>query len=104
MKLFCEARRRMEQQHYLVFYKLRKWMENNLIAIVRSVSSKESAIVALKLDFYCVEALRRACLCGAAKECCLTTARLGFAFVPLPRTSVVLSSHSIPHQVVFEPR
>jgi hypothetical protein len=28
LRLFCDLRRRLEQRHYLAFYRLRRWLEN----------------------------------------------------------------------------
>ena len=86
LRVFCDLRRRLEQRHYLAFYRLRRWLEKQMVAEVRSPSSAEIVRVPLRLDFYCVEAVRRQCLCIALQQgtdC--STPRLCFLFVPVPR-------------------
>jgi hypothetical protein len=84
LRLFCELRRRLEQRHYLAFYRLRRWLENQLIAQVSSAMIDELGQVSLHLDYYCIEAVRRQCLCAAIQqETASFPARLRFSFVPL---------------------
>ena len=88
LQVFCDLRRRLEQQHYLAFFRLRRWLENQMIAEVRSPSSAEIVRVPLRLDFYCVEAVRRLCLCVALKDGAqFPVPRLCFAYLPLPQFS-----------------
>jgi hypothetical protein len=65
MRLFCAIRRRMEQRHYLAFFRIRRWLENHIVARVVLSSGADEKQVRLKLDHYCVEALRRSSLCVA---------------------------------------
>src|SRR5688572_9129416 len=37
LTLFCGLRRTMEERHYLSFYRLRRWLENQIEASVRIV-------------------------------------------------------------------
>jgi hypothetical protein len=68
LKLFCVVRRRMERRHYLPFFRIRKWLENHLVAAVILSPGANEQQVSLRLDHYCVEALRRAALCAALRE------------------------------------
>jgi hypothetical protein len=65
IRLFCAVRRRMEQRHYLAFFRIRRWLENHIVARVVLSPGADEGSVRLKLDHYCVEALRRSSLCGA---------------------------------------
>ena len=83
LRLFSDLRRRMEQRHYLAFFRIRRWMENHLVAEVRLCPAAEPHVVAVKFDHYCVEALRRVCLCSAlGKGSVLLAPRLRFQFRP----------------------
>src|SRR5687768_2311013 len=66
LNLFCELRRSLESRHYLAFYRLRRWLENHIEANVRLCRGRPEQIVALKLDRYCLEAVRYQCLKTAA--------------------------------------
>ena len=65
LRLFCAVRRRMEQRHYLAFFRIRRWLENHIVARVVLSPGADEEQVRLKLDHYCVEALRRSSLCVA---------------------------------------
>lgn len=65
IRLFCAVRRRMEQRHYLAFFRIRRWLENHIVARVVLSSQAGEKQVRLKLDHYCVEAIRRSSLCVA---------------------------------------
>ena len=84
LRLFSELRLKMESRHYLAFFRLRRWLENHLIADVRACQAADAHRVPVKLDHYCVEALRRACLCSAlGRGAVLLAPRLRFEFRPL---------------------
>lgn len=84
LKLFCDLRRRMEARHYLAFFRIRRWMENHLVAAVRVCPAAEVREVPVKLDHYCVEAIRRVCLCASLGYGAIMLApRLQFGFRPL---------------------
>jgi hypothetical protein len=68
LKLFCAVRRRMEHRHYLAFFRIRKWLENHLLAAVVLTPGADQLLLSVRLDHYCVEALRRAVLCAALRE------------------------------------
>lgn len=68
LRLFCQLRRRLEHHHYLSFFRLRRWLENNLACEVRGSGSADAALTSLRLDFYCIEAVRRSCLCAAIQK------------------------------------
>jgi hypothetical protein len=81
LRLFCDLRIRMEQRHYLAFFRIRRWLENHLVASVRICPAAESRAVAVKLNHYCGEAVRRVCLCAAlGKGSVLLAPRLTFEF------------------------
>ena len=81
LRLFCDLRIRMEGRHYLAFFRIRRWLENNLIASVRICPAAEPHEILVQLDHYCVEAIRRVCLCAALGKGAVTIApRLRFEF------------------------
>jgi hypothetical protein len=83
LRLFCDLRRRLEQRHYLAFFRIRRWLENHLLASVRICPAAEAQQVRVKLDHYCVEAIRRVCLCSAlGRGSVLLAPRLQFVFQP----------------------
>jgi hypothetical protein len=85
LRLFCDLRRRMEARHYLTFFRLRRWFENHLVAMVSSCPASTPQEVPVRLEHYCVEAVRRACLCaGLGKGVVLLAPRVRFAFRPPP--------------------
>ena len=63
--MFCDLRIRLENRHYLAFFRLRRWLENHLMASVRTCPAAEERTLPVKLDHYCVEAIRRVCLCAS---------------------------------------
>lgn len=67
VRQFCDLRRRLEARHYLALYRIRRWLEKNLVATVRSCQAAEARHVSVKLDHYCVEAIRRVALCAALR-------------------------------------
>ncbi|HEY0257323.1 MAG TPA: hypothetical protein VGC39_07765 [Candidatus Methylacidiphilales bacterium] len=81
LRLFCDLRIRMEQRHYLAFFRIRRWLESYVLASVHTASTEEAELFPVKLDHYCVEAIRRMCLCQAlAKQSGSLTGPLGFVF------------------------
>jgi len=85
LRLFCDLRRQMEQRHYLAFFRIRRWLENHLLAGVRICPAADERFVPVKLTHYCVEAIRRFCLCAAlGSGSVLLAPRLRFAFRPEP--------------------
>jgi hypothetical protein len=80
LKIFCELRIRMERKHYLAFFRIRRWLENHIVAAVRICPAAEPVIVPVELSHYCVEAIRRVCLCAALRNGVLLAPRLRFAF------------------------
>jgi hypothetical protein len=81
IKLFCEVRLRMEQRHYLAFFRMRRWLENHLLASVSICPEAKPHFVPVKLDHYCVEAIRRVSLCIALRRGYMLFApRLRFCF------------------------
>lgn len=86
LRLFCDLRRRMEGRHYLAFFRIRRWLENHLVAVARVCPAGEALEVSVRLNHYCVEAVRRACLCASlGRGSVLLAPRLGFVFRPLGR-------------------
>lgn len=85
LRLFCDLRVRMEQRHYLAFFRLRRWLENHLVAAIQICPAAEPERVPVRLDHYCVEAIRRMSLCAAARRgTVLLAPRLRFAFHEMP--------------------
>jgi len=81
LRLFCELRRRMEQRHYLAFFRIRRWLENHLMAAVQICPAADVHEIPVRLDHYCVEAVRRVCLCAALGRGAVQIApRLRFAY------------------------
>jgi len=60
--LFCQLRRNMEERHYLNFYRLRRWLENQIEASIRLRRGDPERIVPLSLERYCIQAVRYHCL------------------------------------------
>jgi hypothetical protein len=86
LKLFCDLRLRMEQQHYLAFFRMRRWLENHLLASVSICPEAQPQFVPVKLDHYCVEAIRRVSLCFAMRRgYVLLAPRLRFIFRQVER-------------------
>jgi hypothetical protein len=65
LRTFCELRRRLEHREYLAFFRLRRWLENHLLAEVRVCPAAEPRTVPVRLQYFCLEAIRRASLCSA---------------------------------------
>ncbi len=81
LRLFCDLRRRMEKRHYLAFFRLRRWLENQMVAEVRACPAAEVRAMPVKLDHYCVEAIRRFSLCASlGSGAVLLVPRLQFKF------------------------
>jgi hypothetical protein len=80
LKIFCELRIRMERKHYLAFFRIRRWLENHIVAAVRICPAAEPVFVPVELGHYCVEAIRRVCLCAALRNGVLLAPRLRFVF------------------------
>jgi hypothetical protein len=81
IRLFCTVRRRMEQRHYLAFFRIRRWLENHVVARVTLSPGAREKEVRLRLDHYCVEALRRSSLCIALQSgAVIDRPRLRFCF------------------------
>jgi hypothetical protein len=99
LRLFCDLRRRMEVRHYLAFFRLRRWLEHHLLAAVRSGPAAEAQYVGVPLDYYCVEAIRRICLCTAlGLGTALVAPRLVFQYRPESRnleTTATTADHGV---------
>ena len=65
LRLFCDLRIRLENRHYLALFRIRRWLENHLTASVRVCPAAQERTLPVKLDHYCVEAIRRVCLCAS---------------------------------------
>ena len=84
LRLFCDLRIRLENRHYLAFFRIRRWLENHLVASVRICPAAEERALPVKLDHYCVEAIRRVCLCASlGYGSILLAPKLRFAFRPV---------------------
>jgi hypothetical protein len=81
LRIFCDLRRRLEQREYLALFRIRRWLEGSMDACVRLCPRSREIIVPLRLDHFCVEAVRRVCLCGALEKARgLMAPRLTFRF------------------------
>ncbi|HWH69134.1 MAG TPA: hypothetical protein VNT26_07100 [Candidatus Sulfotelmatobacter sp.] len=84
LRLFCELRRRLERHYYLLFYRLRRWLENHIVAEIQADPALPPTRIPLRLASYCVEPLRRQCLCSALSQGIpLPSPKLTFTFVPI---------------------
>lgn len=93
LRLFCELRLRMERRHYLAFFRIRRWLENHVVAAVQCHPAKAPVMVSLRLDHYCVEAIRRVCLCaGLDGGHALQSPRLQFQFRTMEPAPFALAS------------
>lgn len=87
LRLFCDLRRRMERRHYLAFFRLRRWLENQVVVEVRECPAAEGRSLPVRLDHYCVEAIRRVGLCASlGRGAVLLAPRLQFKFRPVAAT------------------
>lgn len=68
LTLFCQLRLALEPRHYLAVYRLRRWLESHLEATVRTREGAPEQIVPLKLERYCLEAVRGLALRIVADE------------------------------------
>ncbi|MFN0068211.1 MAG: hypothetical protein ACKVYV_11300 [Limisphaerales bacterium] len=83
LRLFCDLRRRLEPRHYLEFFRLRRWLEDQLVSEARACPAARAQAAPVKLDFFCVEALRRSALCRAlGPGTPVLRPRVEFRFVP----------------------
>ena len=81
LRLFSDLRLRMEQRHYLAFFRIRRWLENHVVASVQLCPAAEPHLIPVKLDRYCVEAIRRSCLCRAlGRGSVMIAPRVRFSF------------------------
>lgn len=92
LALFCQLRRSMEERHYLAFYRLRRWLQNHIEVNVRLRVDDSGRTVGLKLERYCVEAIRHQCLhAGRAQGEPVKTPRVTFAFRSVEAVQASLS-------------
>lgn len=88
LRLFCDLRLRLEQRHYLAFFRIRRWLENHLYAAVHICPAAAAEFVPVNLNHYCVEAIRRVSLCAAlTRGSVLLAPRLRFTFRPLEQVT-----------------
>src|SRR5271169_6845993 len=81
LRSFCDLRRRLEHRHYLAFFRLRRWLENNVACEITGPETAGALRIGLRLDYYCVEAVRRSLMCAAIqKGFVFEKLRLSFAF------------------------
>lgn len=95
LRIFCDLRLRMEQRHYLAFFRIRRWLENHVVASVQVCPAADPHFTGIKLDRYCVEAIRRMCLCAAlGLGSVLLAPRVRFLFQSVPSTAVKVDEAS----------
>lgn len=88
LRLFCDLRRRMENRHYLAFFRIRRWLENHVAAAVQICPAAAPRELPVKLDHYCVEAIRRVCLCASlGYRSIMLAPRLKFVFRPVAQAA-----------------
>jgi hypothetical protein len=93
LRCFCDLRRRLESHHYLALYRLRRWLESEMAVEVRPCPLAPATLRPLHLDLFCVEAVRRACLCAALQDGIpLLAPRLNFCFRPLVNKPVATAA------------
>jgi hypothetical protein len=63
--LFCQLRRALEDRFYLGFYRLRRWLENHIEVSFVAVRGGVERHLPIKLDGYCLEAIRCNCVRSA---------------------------------------
>lgn len=83
LSLFCKLRRSLEQAYYLEFFRLRRWLENHIEARVTSFRGGPDSLVPIRLNFFCVEAIRYYCLARTSKLQPFTAARVQFTLRPV---------------------
>jgi hypothetical protein len=62
LAIFCRLRRSLEDRFYLDFYRLRRWLENHVEVRFVAVRGGIERRLPLKLDGYCLEAVRCNCV------------------------------------------
>ncbi len=93
LRLFCDLRIRLENRHYLAFFRLRRWLEKQLVASVRVCPAAEERTLPVKLDHYCVEAVRRVCLCASLEYGSIMLApKLRFGFRPVEAAAPLVAT------------
>jgi hypothetical protein len=92
LRSFCSLRRQIEADHYLRMYRLRRWLEHHIVAVVGSTTPNEQrCCLPIKLNGYCVEAVRRICLCTALDKGARSDKPvLAFQFAALSRPGGVM--------------
>lgn len=78
---FYVLRSLIEERHYLACYRLRRWLESQLVAWVAAERHQPEQRVSLKLDSTCLDRLHDRCLTDALGE--ITSAplaRVRYAF------------------------
>jgi hypothetical protein len=88
LAIFCRLRRSMEERHYLLFYRLRRWLENHVQVKFVAVRGGMARTLALRLDGYCLEAIRCNCVRSAIRPGePLLAPRISFSFRVLQASS-----------------
>lgn len=102
LRLFCELRRRLEQRQYLAFFRLRRWLENQITATIQPRDGGEKIRIAPRLNFFCVEAIRRLTLCSAIQSgFSLVAPQLEFYFVPTVHRQAEFPSIGRAHELAL---
>lgn len=58
LAMFCQLRRTMEGRQYLAFYRLRRWLSDQIEVHVRVRRGEPERTSPLRLDCFCLEAVR----------------------------------------------
>jgi len=85
LRLFSALRIGMERRHYLAFFRIRRWLENHIVSVCRTADGAHEQRVPVRLDHYCVEAVRRVSLCaGLSRPDRVAGTRIEFEFQNWP--------------------
>jgi hypothetical protein len=93
LAVFCQLRRTMEERHYLGFYRLRRWLENQVEVAFAAFRGAPERRLPLRLSGYCLEAVRSTCLLAALQSGeKILAPRVRFHFVAVPEAIPALSA------------
>ena len=82
IRAFCQLRMHIEEAHYLACYRLRRWLEDKLQAIVSLDRCQPPLTLPVRLDHADISSIRKACLSAASPAKTVPAARVGFIFTP----------------------
>jgi hypothetical protein len=81
LKVFCQVRQRLERGHYLAFYRLRRWLENQVEASVQPNRCATARRARISLTPVSLEGIRGYCVASSVQPTDLQLGpRVRFAF------------------------